>query len=335
MSHLLTTSTIKEQGHASFASALRLGSCSSILVMPLVLGDKRLGPTVKAGAPFAILVLALFLPRLSVFQTILLIPAFVSLGLVSIFAIIIYYAIRREATDTLDELHRQRHALRRFTFTTPSAWSAVLTRQSWEDSPSPSWRSPIRQFAGPTSTVRFNALFDLNKAHYIMPWYARISPTRAFPDSVEVLIRQSLSRAIQRGEDIDWSDALVSRIIPLLTEHLHHFRSVEHLSSTSARPTSHTHLPLPLPKKSHLALASTSHGQSSGSTPSIEAHLRGLVKRMLKHVLPHHEQTEVVGGTASEIVLGTVVMPVFEMLCDGDFWNRQIDERGGRYLHEQ
>jgi hypothetical protein len=29
------------------------------------------------------------------------------------------------------------------------------------------------------------------------------------------------------------------------------------------------------------------------------------------------------------------LMPVFDMLCDSDFWNRQIDERGGRYLHEQ
>jgi hypothetical protein len=36
-----------------------------------------------------------------------------------------------------------------------------------------------------------------------------------------------------------------------------------------------------------------------------------------------------------EVILGTVMMPVFDMLCDSDFWNRQIDEKGGQYLHEQ
>jgi sorting nexin-25 len=290
---------------------------------------------IKVGTPLAVLLLALFLPRLSLLQTILLAPALLSLGLVIVSAAVVYYVARRERSQKSIELDRQRHALRRFTFTTPSAWSAVLTRQSWEDFPSPTWRTPIRKLSGSASTVRFNALFDLIKAHFIIPWYARISPSRAFPDAVEVLIRQSLSRTIQRGEEVDWPNVLVSRVVPLVTDHLHHFRNIEHLASTSARPSSQSHLPLPLPKKPHPALAATSHGQSTGSSPTVEAHLRGLVKRMLKHILPQHEQTEVVGAIASEVVLGTVLIPVFEMLCEGDFWNRQIDERGGRYLHEQ
>lgn len=290
---------------------------------------------VKVGAPLAVLLLALFLPRLSLLQTILLVPAFLSLSLVAIAGIIVYYVVRGEASQQIHEVDRQRHALRRFTFTTPSAWSAVLTRQSWEDAPSPSWRTPIRQLSGTTSSIRFNALFDLIKAHFIIPWYARISPSRAFPDAVEVLIRQSLSKTIQRGELVDWPDVLVSRVVPLITDHLNHFRNIEHLASTSARPSSQTHLPLPLPKNVHPALATSSHGNSVGPSPTVEAHLRGLVKRMLKHILPQQEQTEVVGAIASEVVLGTVLTPVFEMLCEGDFWNRQIDERGGRYLHEQ
>lgn len=301
----------------------------------LVRTGKMSARAVKAGAPLAVLLVAILLPRLSLLQTILLTPAFISLVLVVTIGVGLLYAIRREASQSSNELDRKRHALRRFTFTTPSAWSAVLTRQSWEDSPSPSWRTPIRHLSGPASTLRFNALFDLIKANFILPWYARISPSRAFPDAVEILIRQSLSRTIQRGEDIDWPDILVSRIVPLVTDHLHHFRSIEHLASTSARPASQPNLPLPLPKNAHPALAATTHGHSAGPSPTVEAHLRGLIKRMLKHVLPLHEQTEVVGTIASEVVLGTILMPVFEMLCEGDFWNRQIDERGGRYLHEQ
>jgi sorting nexin-25 len=255
--------------------------------MSLVPAPKMPRLAVKVGAPLAVLILALVLPRLSLVQSILLTPAFISLGLVGITGISLYHVIRHEGKQESNQLERQRHALRRFNFTTPSAWSAVLTRQSWEDSPSPSWRTPIRQLSGRTSTVRFNALFDLIKAHFIIPWYARISPSRAFPDAVEILIRQSLSRTIQRGEEVDWPNVLVSRIVPLVTDHLHHFRSIEHLSSTSAKPTPQTHLPLPLPRKPHPALASTSHGHSTGSSPTIEAHLRGLVKRILKHILQY------------------------------------------------
>jgi sorting nexin-25 len=333
--HLFITYIPIYHGHDSIRSLPQVVSFTVMPVKPLVRSRKMSTRAVKAGAPLAVLLVAILLPRLSLLQTILLTPAFVSLILVATIGIVLVYAVRREASHSSNELDRQRHALRRFIFTTPSAWSAVLTRQSWEDSPSPSWRTPIRQLSGATSTVRFNALFDLIKANFILPWYARISPSRAFPDAVEILIRQSLSRTIQRGEDIDWPDILVSRIVPLVTDHLHHFRSIEHLASTSARPTSQAHLPLPLPKNPHPALATTSHGHSTGPSPTIEAHLRGLVKRMLKHILPQHEQTEVVGTIASEVVLGTVLMPVFEMLCEGDFWNRQIDEHGGRYLHEQ
>jgi sorting nexin-25 len=282
-----------------------------------------------------VLLVAVTLPRLTFLQTILFTPAFVSLAIVTVFGVIVHYVTQREGTQNPLALGRERHALRRFAFTTFSAWSAVLTRQSWEESPSPSWRIPIRHFASSISTSRFNKLFDLIKVHFIIPWYARISPSRAFPDAVEVLIRQCLSKTIQLGEEVDWPDVLVSRIVPLVTDHLHHFRSIEHLASTSAKQSTQTHLPLPLPKKSHPALTSASHGHSPGQSPAIEAHLRGLVKRMLKHILPQHEQTAVVSGIASEVVLGTILGPVVEMLCDGDFWNRQIDERGGRYLHEQ
>lgn len=291
---------------------------------------------VKVGAPLAVLAFSLVFPRLSLLQTVLLTPAFLAIGGVAIVFAIVTAGIRRESvTDEPPVSQRQRHALRRFTFTTSSAWSAVLTRQHWEDSPSPTWRNPVRQLTARPTTVRLDVLFDLIKAHFIVPWYARISPSRAFPDAVEVLIRQSLSRTVQRGEQVDWPNVLISRMVPLLTEHLNHYRTIEHLSSTSAASKPHTSLPLPLPQKPHPALVNSAHGNALASSPTVEAHLRGLVKRMLDHILPDHEKTEVVGTIATEVVLGTVLLPVFDMLSDGDFWNRQIDERGGRYLHEQ
>lgn len=282
------------------------------------------------------LLLALIFPQLSFVQTILLLPVFTSAIFGSLVAALVYYTVRRELRNTAPVTGgRQRHALRKLAFTTSSAWSAVLTRQSWEESPSPSWRIPVRHMSSPGLTEQLSSLFDLIKTHFILPWHDRISPSPAFPNAVELLIRQSMSKVIERGEGVDWPDLIVASVVPRLTDHLQHFRSIEHLSSTSASPAPHTSLPLPLPRKAHPALANASHAKGSGLSPNIEAHLRNLVKRLLLHVLPEQEQTEVVYIVVTEVILGTVMLPIFEMLCDSDFWNRQIDDKGGKYLREQ
>lgn len=294
----------------------------------------RVGP--RVFGPLSVLLLALIFPRLSVIQTILLLPAFLATVIVTLVVLAIIWTSRREKEEARPtHLARQRNALRRFSFTTSSAWSAVLTRQSWEESPDPSWRIPVRHMTSTLLSKRLDALFDLIKTHFILPWHDRISPSPAFPNAVEVLIRQCMSQIIQGGEVIDWPDVIVANIVPRLTDHLHHFRTIEHLASTTASPLSHASLPLPLPRKIHPALAGAAHVNGQGSSPTIEAHLRRLVKRLLAHALPEQEKTEVVDTIVTEVVLGTIMLPIFDMLCDGDFWNRQIDEKGGRYLREQ
>lgn len=290
----------------------------------------------KVVTPLGVLLLALIFLRLSLVQTILLSPAFLATTVLAVCAIAVALSTRREQLNGIEpHIQRQRHALRRLAFTTPSAWSAVQTRQTWEEQPSPSWRIPIRHMTSAALSGRIHSFFDLTKTHFILPWHERISPSPAFPNAVETLIRQSLSKVVERGEKTDWPDTFVARIAPRVTEHLHHFRSIEHLSSTSTTPTTQTTLPLPLPHHAHPALTSAAHAQGAGLSPNIEAHLRGLVKRMLAHILPEQERTRVVDAIVTEVVLGSILLPVFEMLCDGDFWNRQIDDRGGRYLREQ
>lgn len=286
--------------------------------------------------PLGVLLLALIFPQLSLVQTVLLLPVFFCAIIGGGLGAVVFYTARRELKNpTPDTRRHQRHAVRKFAFTTSSAWSAVLTRQSWEESPSPSWRIPIRSLSSPGLVKRLNTLFDLIKTHFILPWHDRISPSPAFPNAGELLIRQSMSKVIERGEVVDWPDLMVASIVPRLTDHLQHFRSIEHLSSSSSSPAPHSSLPLPLPRKAHPALANATHAKGPGLSPNIEAHLRALVKRLLLHVLPEQEQTEVVNTVVTEVVLGTVMLPVFEMLCDSDFWNRQIDDKGGKYLREQ
>jgi hypothetical protein len=102
-------------------------------------------------------------------------------------------------------------------------------------------------------------------------------------------------------------------VVPIVKAHLHHFQRVQHLAG-----------PLPLPSNPHTAFVDSSP----------EAHMCGIVERVVQSLFPDKDKTVVVGTLVREIGL-SVILPVFELLADADFWNRQIDERGARYLHER
>ncbi|ORX36019.1 PXA domain-domain-containing protein [Kockovaella imperatae] len=258
------------------------------------------------------LCLAFLLPRLGLLNTFLLAPLWISAGL----AVFVAYAIA-----TVDARHREPYIIRPLGFTTPSAWSALLIRRSWE-SPAPPTLSSESGF-----DAQVDSFMRLVKLHFIAPWYTRISPDQAFPDQVDILVRHMVEELGKRAQIVDWPSFIVSRILPILTEHLRHYRSVEHLASTSTTP-----MPLALPKKPHPALANTAH-TFWGSSSSIEAHLRDKLERVVNGTL--QDGSTVVSTMVREVLLGTIMTPVFDLLSDSDFWNRQIDDRAGKYLHEQ
>ena len=275
------------------------------------------------------LILALVPPRLGLLNLIILTPAWVVTGVAGLLAYVVYSVdiLHKVPTRSAD---RERHGLRPLAFTSPSAWSALLTRRSWEDT-----GSNTKLALHASSSSAFNTLSDtimgLVKEHFILPWYQRISPSSAMPDQIELLVRRMLFELIKKAELVDWPTFMVARILPIVTEHLQHYRSVEHLASAQASsPT----IPLPLPKKPHPALAPGAHTFTWGSA-SIDAHFRDRLEKLVKETLHNADRSVVVSTLVREVLLGTVWSPAFEMLCDSDFWNRQIDERAGQYLREQ
>ena len=289
-----------------------------------------LTPTFVAIASGLVLVVAFVYPGLNVFYRLLTIPLWISFATVLCSGLLITAACRsdRHGTDS-----PRRHGLITLAFTTPSAWSAVLTRQAWEESTDGGRLPNLHRSASKQLNQRLDGIFALIRSSFILPWYTRISPSTSFPNAVEILIRQVLGDVVKRAETVDWSTVLVSRIIPIVTDHVHHFRAVEHLSSTSAAPSPNAALPLPLPANAHTALSEQSH-VSSGA-PLVEAHFRSTLGRVFDEALPETERSEVVRTIVKEVGIGAILMPCFDMICESDFWNRQIDEKGGRYLHEQ
>jgi sorting nexin-25 len=282
----------------------------------------------------AVALFACALPRFTHLQLVLLSPVLLLSSFSAIVLLLVGTTIYLDTPGTHASLtQRRREALRPLAFTSPSAWTAVLSRQAWEvedmsrdDANSSLLRTQLSE--------RLDTVLGLIKASFINSWYARISPSPAFPTAVEGLLRHAIEKLVERNDSVDWSALLVSRILPILRDHLHHYRAVEHLSSSSSTPTASA-LPLPLPARHHPALSSQLHLPAGAPSPVIETHLRGLLGRALERLLPENDRTEVVVTAVREIALGAGFLPSFEMLCDSDFWNRQIDEKGGRYLHEQ
>ncbi|WWC86349.1 uncharacterized protein L201_001222 [Kwoniella dendrophila CBS 6074] len=268
-------------------------------------------------------------------STLIYTPIYISSALFFLVIYILVQAIRSDRQYTsisTDATVRIKYALRQLKFTSQAAWSAAKTRQEWEENPS--LFLPIHKNASSQVNNRLDSFLRSIKIHFILPWYNRISPSPAFPHAVEVLILQVLSDVTRKAENVDWPDMMVLKVLPNVSDHFQHFKSIEHLSSTSSGPSPNPALPLPLPRKFHKAL--TNHlPTSDGVSPSIESHLRETLARVLEQTLPEKHKSELTLTIIREVILGAILLPMFEMLCDPDFWNRQIDERGGRYLYEQ
>lgn len=285
----------------------------------------------KLGLCALLLALAL-VPRTRfhrLLQLVVFLPEWTSIVLIGLLGWILYLLLRSERHQSPS--YTRRYGLPTLAFTTSSAWSAVLTKTQWEGSSSSGRASCLS--GSERLNSRLDSVLRLIRISFILPWYNRISPSTSFPNAIDDLIYQALRELVSRFDQADWSHILVSKIVPTITDHLRHYRSIEHLSSTDVSPDAA--LPLPLPANSHPALMQ--QAQVSAKTPlaPVEAHFRSVLERVAHGMLPEKDRSEVVTTVIREVLLGSVLLPVFEILCDSDFWNRQLDEKGGRYLHEQ
>ncbi|ORY33714.1 PXA domain-domain-containing protein [Naematelia encephala] len=281
-----------------------------------------------------LLAVAVTFPRIQLVEMIISVPLWISMCCVLISGALIASAVRQDSKDGISsQRYRQTRSIRSLAFTTSSAWSAVLVRHGWEEQSSAAKLPSLHPDSNHRLNTRFNGILNLIKKSFILPWYERISPSPAFPNAVEVLLRKTVIDVASRSAAVDWSTVMVNKIVPLITDHLHHFRTVEHLASSSGATSAA--LPLPLPQRSHPALSQQYQLSGGISSPLVENYLRELLERLLKETIPEQDRSDAVMIMVREIALGAVFLPLFDMLCDSDFWNTQIDVRGGRYLQEQ
>ena len=219
-----------------------------------------------------------------------------------------------------------------FHFTSPAAWSMTQTKASWESSNRPS----LFPDAPPFLSAAIEELLSLISRDFILKWYSSISDSPAFPNAVKQTIAETLISLSTRVSEVDWSDVLVGRILPLLTTHLDTFRAAEQAlrrQDLRADLSESDELDLFLASRYSSQLKSGKLHQavdmaSTNSRPAEEAWLRSLFGRILPLILPEREvESPAVAIMVREIVSCAVMVPVFDMLGDPDFWNRIIDDK--------
>lgn len=247
---------------------------------------------------------------------------------------------------------------------TPAGLEAIKVKKAWirEDT---SFRRSLHPTSSKASVALDNLIATVLNNH-LLSWYnIAISPSDpSFPNAVERAIREVLEQARDYLTQVDWSKLGVSTLLPRITTHLELFLEAQQSlleSSTSqldagSREPSHKdrskkkspgaavaseELDLLLANKyAELAEGRGLHpavsGASFNSRPSEEKHLRKVVLRILKLLMPAKEAASPAVMTMTmELVACAIIRPVVEALSDPDLWNRMIDEKAGAIIREQ
>lgn len=174
---------------------------------------------------------------------------------------------------------------------------------------------------------------------FVLSWFNGVSPDPAFPNQVDATIRQALILLVERMRDVEWSDLLVTKMMPIITDHFRNFVAAE----TAVRERSMGQ-DLTDNKEFQFAVAGQyCHGRLH---PSIalkhyryvdyrKSWLRNHVGRFLPSLLGTSASSAVVSHLARDIISCSVLFPVLSMFSDSDFWNQMIVNTAGPTLQDR
>lgn len=174
---------------------------------------------------------------------------------------------------------------------------------------------------------------------FVSSWFQGISQNQEFPMQVDSTIRHALIMLSMRMKDIEWSDMLVTKMMPIVTDHFHNFVAAE----TAVRERSMGR-DLTDNKEFQYAVAGQyCHGRLH---PSValkhyryadyrKGWLRNLVDRFIPLLLGTSSSSIVVNHLSRDILACSVLFPVLSMFSDSDFWNQMIVNTAGPTLQDR
>ncbi|KAI9266042.1 PXA domain-containing protein [Sporodiniella umbellata] len=184
-----------------------------------------------------------------------------------------------------------------------------------------------------------NRLLSLVVRDFIQSWFQTIAKDVSFSLSVDRVIRTALTRLSQRLGQTDLMP-LIQRLIPRLAAHLSDFRAAEITlrgKDLERSVTQSDELDLLLAShfragKLHPALTTS----AASTRPTETVYLRASLDRILPLVLDAKDiESAPVRVVIREILTGSLLQPILDMLADPDFWNQTIESFLGRAIIEQ
>ncbi|EEH06026.1 conserved hypothetical protein [Histoplasma capsulatum G186AR] len=174
-------------------------------------------------------------------------------------------------------------------------------------------------------------LLDLALGEFVSSWYREISGSPRFINEVDRGIRAALGNLRDRLFREDLVEILVSRFVPILTNHFRDFDTAER--AVRGRNLSRT-----VTESEELEIAIASRYRNGNLHPAIsvssftdpkqvqQEHLRKLVVSLLPKLLPEGLlSSRAVSILIREIVTCAVLYPLLLLLSDPDTWNQLME----------
>lgn len=185
-----------------------------------------------------------------------------------------------------------------------------------------------------------NRLLSWILRDYVTSWYSRISKDPVFVNEIDRGIRTALINIKDRIFSIDIIEAVVARVVPLITAHLHDFYIAE-------RAVRGRNLNRNVTESEELNMAIAGKFRDGNLHPAAslaysdlklvqQEYLRRIVVRLLPEVLPESLiKSRAVSVLIKEIVACAILAPVMQMLSDPDTWNQLMESYGRAMLQDR
>lgn len=185
----------------------------------------------------------------------------------------------------------------------------------------------------PESFMVSNALDELLEfilRDFVNTWYSNISKNPVFINEVDKTIRVALTNLLDIIVELDITEIVTTRFVPILTAHFKDFYEAE-------RAVRGKHLNRQVTESEELDLAIAGKYKEGKLHPAAslaysdtklvqQGYLRGLAKDLLPKLLPERVMaSRAVGVLIQELVSCAVLSPVMQLLAEPDTWNQVME----------
>ena len=222
--------------------------------------------------------------------------------------------------------------------------AAFLTAKSFGQGkhwPRPNSRHIQKQlFESSQVSKSINELLEWISRDFVSPWYRHISPSSLFPDQIDSALRAALLDIVNRLNSQDVVQVVVSRLVPIITDHLHDFYKAEHAirgKKLNRNVTESEELDLAIAAKYRNGKIHPAASLSFSNTKMAQQnYLREMVVRLMQHILPYEMmQSRAVSTLIREISSCSILAPITQSISDPDFWNQIIEAYGKTMLQDR